>query len=108
MLLVLGALEARIPGTAKLLSARCLLPVLRTLDSIHSAYGQVCTSLEPAAFSIRRGWGDGFIKWFGLQAAAPALAYSKAGWPFYFGRGPGLVSIGDTYVAAVLSVVALL
>jgi len=105
--LLTGTMEVSFPGSTKLIAARCVSSVLTTLWTLFVRTGIVCTSLSPEVLSVRHGWQSGFLNKLEPKAASPAMA-STTGWPYYSYDGPYKVTVGDTYVAAVVTFLELI
>jgi len=56
-----GALELRLPGSTKLIGARCAESILETLDNLHARYGLVIPSICLENVHVRSDWQSAFL-----------------------------------------------
>ena len=102
-----GTLELRLPGSTKLIGARCIGSVLETVETLHNCYSLVCTSICLEVLNVRADWQSGFVSNLELQAEAPAVSYTS-GWPYFQSSGPIEVKVEDCYVACIVTYLELL
>ena len=81
-LLVKSNLEARVPGAARLLTARCLLMVMNTADNMISDLNLLPIKVTFENLYLRASLNSGFLKELQLVQAAPAKALIDM-WPYY-------------------------
>ena len=55
-LLETGALELRLPGSTKLLAARCLYSYFETAEALHARYSLISPSICPQGLFVRSDW----------------------------------------------------
>jgi len=101
-LLTTGSLELRVPGSTKLVVARCLSSYLETAETLFARFGLVSPALCPDVLYVRSDWQSGFLGNLELQAAAPARSHTS-GWPYFPLETPAEISLADCYLAAIVT-----